>query len=113
MTDENAPDGRVLDRLFATIDERRDADPESSYTAKLLSRGRAKVAQKTGEEAVEAVIAATSQEPADVASESADLLYHLLVLWAECGVDPDQVWQELDRRTGTSGITEKKARKHT
>jgi phosphoribosyl-ATP pyrophosphohydrolase len=100
----------VLEDLYAVIKGRQGADPETSYTAKLFSRGRAKIAQKLGEEAVETVIAAMGQDPAKVVPESADLLYHLLVLWADCGIDPAEVWAELARRQGISGIDEKKAR---
>ena len=100
----------VLDQLFQTVAGRKGADPATSYTAKLFSRGRGKIAQKLGEEAVETVIAALSETPERVASESADLLYHLLVLWADCGVAPADVWAELERRQGTSGIAEKNAR---
>lgn len=103
-------DARVLERLFATIDSRKGADPEASYTAKLFSRGRAKIAQKLGEEAVETVIEAMRDDNAKLASESADLLYHLLVLWADAGVDPQTVWQALEGRVGVSGIAEKKGR---
>ncbi len=102
---------QVLDRLFEVIDSRRGADPDSSYTAKLFGKGSKKIAQKLGEEAVETVIAATDGSPKDLVSESADLLYHLLVAWADRGVSPDDVWAELARREGTSGIEEKKSRK--
>jgi len=107
MTDS----GRILDQLFETLKSRRGTDPEKSYTAKLFSRGRPKIAQKLGEEAVETVIAALAETPDKVVSESADLLYHLLVLWADCEIEPYQVWAELDGRLGTSGIDEKKSRK--
>lgn len=100
----------TLDDLYTVIAARRGADPDTSYTAKLFARGRPKIAQKVGEEAVETVIAALAQTPDKVVGESADLLYHLLVLWAECGVEPEQVWRELARRQGVSGIDEKKAR---
>jgi len=106
-----APDGTVLDRLFATIESRAGGDPEASYTAKLLSAGVTKVAQKVGEEAVETVIAATSEGAANVAAESADLLYHLLVLWQVSGVQPADVWQVLSERDGVSGLAEKAARR--
>jgi phosphoribosyl-ATP pyrophosphohydrolase len=101
----------VLDRLFETIQSRRGADPASSYTAKLFHRGTAKIAQKVGEEAVEAVIEAMRRDPAKLAEESADLLYHLLVLWADAGLEPARVYDILAGREGTSGIDEKKARK--
>jgi phosphoribosyl-ATP pyrophosphohydrolase len=103
--------GRLLDQLFETLKSRRGADPEKSYTAKLFSRGRPKIAQKLGEEAVETVIAALAETPDKLVGESADLLYHLLVLWAECGIEPYQVWAELERRLGVSGVDEKKSRK--
>ncbi len=103
--------GKILDLLYQTIIDRKGADPEKSYTAKLFTRGLPKISQKVGEEAVETVIAALAQSPAEVASESADLFYHLLVLWAEVGVTPAQVWDELAKRQGMSGIDEKKSRK--
>jgi phosphoribosyl-ATP pyrophosphohydrolase len=105
-----APD-HVLDRLAAAIEARRGADPSSSYTAKLFSRGRAKIAQKVGEEAVEAVIEGVSGDRKKLAEESADLLYHLLVLWADAGVAPDDVWKILEGREGKGGLEERKARK--
>ncbi|HYD30240.1 MAG TPA: phosphoribosyl-ATP diphosphatase [Azospirillaceae bacterium] len=103
-------DASTLDRLFETIRARKGADPATSYTAKLFSRGRAKIAQKVGEEATEAVIEAVSGTPDKLASESADLLYHLLVLWADAGLEPQDVYAILEKREGTSGIAEKKAR---
>ena len=105
------PDARVLERLFAVIESRRGADPDTSWTAKLFARGLPKIAQKTGEEAVETVIAALGGDPVELTAESADLLYHLLVLWAAAGVAPADVWAELARREGKSGVDEKKARK--
>jgi phosphoribosyl-ATP pyrophosphohydrolase len=106
-----ADNGHILDQLYETLKSRRGGDPEKSYTAKLFARGRPKIAQKLGEEAVETVIAALAETPDKVVGESADLLYHLLVLWAECGIEPSQVWAELDNRLGVSGIDEKKSRK--
>lgn len=106
-------DARVLDRLYDVIESRRGADPDSSYTARLLDKGPAKIAQKVGEEAVETVIAALSEDESALASESADLLYHLLVLWAARGVDPAQVWDALATREGVSGLAEKAARKES
>lgn len=75
----------ILDALYATVAARKGADPETSYTAKLFAKGTAKIAQKVGEEGVETVIAALAETPEKVASESADLLYHLTVLWADQG----------------------------
>lgn len=100
----------VLDRLWATVMARRAADPAVSHSARLLSRGIAKVAQKFGEEAVECLIEAVGQNPAALVAESADVLYHLLVVWVACGVRPEQVWDELRRREGISGIAERSAR---
>jgi phosphoribosyl-ATP pyrophosphohydrolase len=107
MTDESEA---VLSRLYATIAARKTADPGSSYTAKLLHQGRAAIAKKMGEEAVETAIAAVARDSDAVVSESADLIYHLLVLWADCGIEPDEVWGKLASREGTSGLTEKASR---
>ena len=102
--------GSALERLWNVIQSRRGADPEGSYTARLFARGRTKIAQKLGEEAVETVIEGVGDNPAALVGESADLLYHLLVLWAAAGVSPAEVAAELTRREGTSGIAEKRAR---
>jgi phosphoribosyl-ATP pyrophosphohydrolase len=102
--------GPTLDRLWEVIQSRRNANPQSSYTARLFAHGRAKIAQKLGEEAVEAVIEGVKENPAALVGESADLLYHLLVLWAASGISPADVAAELLRREGTSGIAEKRAR---
>ncbi|ALR22710.1 MULTISPECIES: phosphoribosyl-ATP diphosphatase [Sphingobium] len=100
----------TLHQLEQTIARRRSADPSQSYVAKLTSRGRAKIAQKVGEEAVETVIAALSGDTADTIGESADLLFHLFVLLADCGIPLDSVLDELERREGLSGLAEKAAR---
>jgi phosphoribosyl-ATP pyrophosphohydrolase len=105
--------GLILDRLWQVIQSRRGADPQSSYTARLFAAGRAKIAKKLGEEAVEAVIEGVKDEPAALVGESADLLYHLLVLWAAAGISPADVAAELARREGRSGIEEKRARSKT
>jgi phosphoribosyl-ATP pyrophosphohydrolase len=102
--------GPTLDRLWRVIQSRRGADPQSSYTARLLARGRAKIAQKLGEEAIEAVIEGVRDNPSALVGESADVLYHLLVLWAAAGISPADVAAELVRREGTSGIAEKRGR---
>ena len=109
MTDSNS-DIEVLQRLYAVIESRRGADAGSSYTASLFAAGLPKIAQKLGEEAVETILAGVSGDAEHTVRESADLLYHLLVLWAACGIAPDDVWAELGRREGTSGIAEKAAR---
>ena len=102
--------GQALDRLWQVIQSRRGSDPQTSYTARLFSRGRAKIAQKLGEEAIEAVIEGVGNNPTALAGESADLLYHLLVLCAAAGISPGDVAAELIRREGTSGIAERRAR---
>jgi phosphoribosyl-ATP pyrophosphohydrolase len=104
------PGAGVLERLHKVVMDRREADPAISHSARLLSRGVAKVAQKFGEEAVECLIEAVAGNPEAVVAESADVLYHLLVLWVAAGVTPEQVWTELRRREGISGIAEKAAR---
>jgi phosphoribosyl-ATP pyrophosphohydrolase len=102
--------GEVIDALYAVIEDRRGADPDKSYTAKLFARGPEKIAQKFGEEAVETVVAALREGPEALTAESADLIYHLCVLWAEAGVRPEDVWAELARREGVSGLAEKAGR---
>jgi phosphoribosyl-ATP pyrophosphohydrolase len=106
----NAPSAVVLDRLWSVVMNRRTADPATSHSARLLSRGRPKVAQKFGEEAVECLIEAVGGNAKALIGESADVLYHLLVLWVACGVRPEQVWAELESREGISGIAEKASR---
>ncbi len=100
----------VLDRLYAVIEARIGADPGESYTAKLLAGGTQAVTAKVSEEAAEVVAAALGEGPEALTRESADLLYHLCVLWAEQGIRPDDVWAELARREGTSGLAEKASR---
>lgn len=100
----------ALSRLAATIQARKGADPESSWTAKLLAKGPEKCAEKFGEEAVEAIIEAVKGDRDKLTSEAADVIYHLLVMLAARDVTLDQVLAELERREGTSGIAEKAAR---
>ena len=107
-----AVSGHVLDRLYAVIDSRKGADHDTSYTARLFSRGRQQIAKKLGEEAVEALIEGIRGDKPKLVGESADVLYHLLTLWAAIGVKPPAVWSELARREGLSGIAEKAGRKH-
>jgi phosphoribosyl-ATP pyrophosphohydrolase len=102
-----------LDHLFAVIDSRRTADPAVSYTAKLLGQGTLKCAKKLGEEAIEASLAAVSGNRNDLVAESADLLYHLAVVWAACGVKPADVYAALAAREGRSGVDEKASRRGT
>ena len=100
----------ILDTLEAVIRERRTGDPASSYVAKLTAKGRAKIAQKLGEEAVEAAIAAVQDDRDGLTGEAADLIFHLLVLLADAGLSLDDVRAELARREGISGIDEKASR---
>ncbi|MBL8702401.1 MAG: phosphoribosyl-ATP diphosphatase [Alphaproteobacteria bacterium] len=109
----SAPDtsaSAVIDRLFAVIESRRHGDPATSHTARLFAKGTRKIAQKTGEEAVEVVIEAVRGKRDRIIEESADLMYHLLVLWADAHIRPADVLEELVRREGMSGIAEKASR---
>ncbi len=102
--------GEVLDRLWTVVMDRRTADPAHSHSARLLARGTSKVAQKFGEEAVECLIEAVAGNKAGLIAESADVLYHLLVMWVAVGIEPADVWSELHRREGVSGVMEKAMR---
>ncbi len=107
----NGGEAAILDALWRTVEARRLAgDVDHSHSARLLARGTAKVAQKLGEEAVECVIEATLGNRKATVLESADLLYHLVVVWVDAGIRPEEVWAELARRQGISGIAEKAAR---
>ncbi|QTD56917.1 phosphoribosyl-ATP diphosphatase [Parasphingorhabdus cellanae] len=101
----------ILQKLETTIHQRRSADPKDSYVASLRAKGRAKMAEKLGEEAVEAVIAAVQGDKADMTGEAADVLFHLMVLLADMELSIDDVLAELARREGLSGIIEKASRK--
>jgi phosphoribosyl-ATP pyrophosphohydrolase len=101
-----------LDRLYSAVIAAQDADPASSRTARLLRSGRAKMAKKLAEEAVEVVIDAMNGETEAVVRESADLLYNLVVLWVSSGVKPSDVWDEMSRREQMLGIAEKLPKQH-
>jgi phosphoribosyl-ATP pyrophosphohydrolase len=103
-------DFSYLDELLKTIASREGGDPNVSYVAKLLKKGVKRIAKKVGEEAVEVAIAAVVQPKEKVVSESADLLFHLMMLWHVLGIAPAQVMEELKHREGRSGIAEKKSR---
>lgn len=112
---DNGGDGtgqavEVLARLFAVIESRRGADPEASYTAKLLAGGPRVIARKLGEEALETMLEGLEGDHDKLVRESADLIYHLMVMWAGAGIAPEEVWRELARREGVSGLAEKAAR---
>lgn len=100
----------ALDRLAATIEARKGADPDTSWTAKLLAKGPEKCAEKFGEEAIEAVIEAVKGDRARLTSEAADVLFHLLVMCAARDVALADIEAELTRREGQSGIAEKASR---
>ncbi len=106
----NASGSQTLDRLFQTLQDRKQTDPESSYTAKLFHKGTQKIAQKVGEEGVELALAAVQNNNQDIISESADLIYHMMVLWIDAGLEPDEIYAKLAEREGISGLTEKAAR---
>lgn len=99
-----------FDQLLATVQQRRGGDPETSYVARLTAKGRPKMAQKLGEEAVEVVIAAMADDRVGLVGEAADLMFHLAVLLADMGLSFDDVRAELARREGVSGIAEKAKR---
>lgn len=105
--------GDVIGRLHAVVSSRAGGDPSESYTARLLAGGAETVARKLGEEALETVLAAVARDREALVSESADLLYHLLVAWAEAGIAPADVAAELARREGVSGLQEKASRGKT
>ncbi|MDG1994938.1 MAG: phosphoribosyl-ATP diphosphatase [Emcibacteraceae bacterium] len=100
----------ILDALADVIENRKGGDITKSYVAQLFAKGRKKVAQKVGEEAVELCIAAAHNDREEAVSESADLLFHMMVLWSDMGIKPEDVYAELAAREGLSGIDEKKSR---
>lgn len=102
---------KIFDRLEQVIETRKGADPKSSYVAKLFGKGREHIAKKVGEEAVETALAANVGGKQELVSESADLMFHLLVLLADAGLSLDDVAKELAQREGISGIDEKASRK--
>lgn len=112
MTGATDIDG-ALARLHATVVSRIGGDPSASYTARLLEDGVERIARKLGEEAVETVVAAVARDRDALVAESADLLYHLMVAWAEAGIAPGDVAAELARREGVSGHDEKAARRRS
>jgi phosphoribosyl-ATP pyrophosphohydrolase len=101
-----------LEKLASDVASKANASPETSYTAKLISKGVAKCAKKFGEEAVELALASVSNDKHETTAEAADVLYHFLVLLQAAGVSPDDVMTELKRREGTGGLVEKAARTH-
>ena len=102
--------GNIIDELFGVIEKRKGGDPETSYVARTFSRGREHVAKKVGEEGVEVALAGALGDKKAVVSESADLLFHLLILWSDTGVAPAEVLDELSKRRGVSRLA-REARK--
>ncbi len=101
---------RPMDELFKLILTRKGADSASSYTASLFSKGRSEIAKKIGEEGVETALAAVSGDTTQIIKESADVIFHLCVLWADAGLTPADIMAELERRQGVSGHAEKASR---
>jgi phosphoribosyl-ATP pyrophosphohydrolase len=104
MLDEES--GKILDRMYGAMVARRSADPKQSKAAKLLQRGRPKIARKLGENVFETTIAAMAKDADSVVDESAKLLYLLLALWADCGVKPEEVWKKLQARERFAGLAD-------
>lgn len=100
----------ILNQLFDVIEARKGADAKGSYVASLYAKGTEKIAEKVGEEAVETIIEAIKGDKDKIASESADLLFHLMVLWADQGLKPADILDVLDARMGVSGHDEKASR---
>lgn len=110
MSSAKQPGPAVISRLFETIESRRAMSPAESHVAALFEAGTREIAKKVGEEAVETAIAALSGEREKITHESADLLFHLMVLWADAGLTPEDIYAELARREGVSGVAEKRSR---
>ncbi len=110
MSRENIPMDQVLTQLAQVLEERKHADPDSSYVAKLYAKGLDAILKKIGEEATETVMAAKDGDPDKIIHETADLWFHTLVMLAERGLGPDAVLAELARRFGLSGLEEKASR---
>jgi len=111
MADKNImAAGDILEKLEQVIQSRKGSDPETSYVARLFHKGRKKIAQKVGEEGVETALAGVLDDRGEVVAESADLLFHLLVLWADMDIATEEIYAELARREGLSGIEEKNSR---
>ncbi len=103
----------ILQRLMAVLASRKDADPDSSYVARLYHEGLDSILKKIGEESAETIIAAKSGDPKQIIHETADLWFHCLVMLAQQNLEARQVLEELERRFGLSGLDEKAAREHT
>lgn len=100
----------ILDKLFQTIESRKGSNPTDSYVASLFDKGTSKIAEKIGEEAIEAIIEAVKSDKEKLAQESADLIFHLMILWSDAGLKPDDIFKILENREGISGHEEKASR---
>ena len=100
----------ILEDLFQTIEARKGSDPAQSYVASLFDKGTEKIAQKVGEESTETIIEAIKKDKEKLVQESADLLFHLMVLWSDAGLKPNDIFEVLQKREGLSGLEEKKNR---
>ena len=100
----------ILNQLFTVICSRKEHGTKDSYTANLFEGGRQLIVRKVGEEAIECVVAGLAETKEEIILESSDLIFHLMVLWADSGIVPKDVWRELSRRQGMSGLDEKKSR---
>lgn len=105
------PPADYLNHLFSIVESRKGGDPSTSYIAKRFAQGKLKIAQKVGEEGVELALAAAAEGKQEIINESADLLFHMLILWSATGVTPGDVLNECQRREGVSGLDEKAGRK--
>lgn len=102
----------ILEKLYEILLARKNSDPASSYTASLYAKGTEKITEKILEEARETIVEALNGNADKLKEESADLLFHLMVLWADQGIAPDDVFAVLEKRFGTGGHTDKAARKN-
>ena len=107
-----AQSGDIIEELFGVIEQRKGEDPETSYVARTVASGREHVAKKVGEEGVEVALAGALDDRKGIVAESADLLFHLLILWSAAGVAPAEVLDELSKRRGVSGLA-REANKRT
>lgn len=103
----------TLEKIFTVIESRKDADPKNSYVASLFEKGTNKIAEKVGEETTEAIIEAVQGNKEKLAEESADLLFHLMILWSDAGLTPNDIFQILEKREGVSGHIEKASRQNS
>ena len=100
--------GDIIDILFSVVEERKKSKRKGSYTSFLFNKGMNKIAQKVSEETAETIIEAIQGNKKLAVQESCDLIYHLIVMWSKLGIDPNEIWNELDKRMKKSKIKRKK-----